>query len=92
LEQEHLDAPPECPEGTQELIERMHRSSEKIGTDESEWSDDPTSIADWETLIQTIEPLEFTAAESERMAAFYQHMRRHNVDAVRRLMEEGTDE
>ncbi len=83
-----LDAPPDWPEGTQVLIERMKNDSENIGINESEWSDDPATLADWDAWIQTIEPLEFTAEESEQMAEFQSRMRRYNIDAVRRQMEE----
>ena len=85
-----LDAPPDWPEGTEVLIEPVNGQWEKIGIDESEWSDDPASLADWEAWIQTIEPLELTAAESEKMAEFDSQMRLYNLDAVRRKMQEGT--
>jgi hypothetical protein len=85
-----LDTPPDWPEGTEVLIEPMNTRGEKIGIDESEWSNDPASLADWEAWIQTIEPLEFTPAESEKMAVFDKQMREYNLDAVRRQMQEGT--
>jgi len=84
-----LDAPADWPEGTQVLIEPTTSRWEEIGIDESQWSDDPSSLADWEAWIQTIEPLEFTAEEAERMAEFDNQMRRYNLDAVRRQMQEG---
>ncbi len=68
----------------------MNRRGEKIGIDESEWSDDPASLADWEAWIHTIEPLEFTSEESERAAEFDNVMRLYNFDAVRRQMQEET--
>ncbi len=40
--------------------------------------------------IKTIEPLELTDAESERMFEFDSQMRLYNLDAVRRQMQEGT--
>jgi hypothetical protein len=86
-----LDAPPDWPEGTEVLIEPMNSRGQKIGIDESEWSDDPDSLADWEAWIHTIEPLEFTSEESERFAEFDNQMRLHNVDAVRRQMQEETE-
>jgi len=84
-----LDAPPDWPEGTEVLIEPMNSRWEKIGIDESEWNDDPSSLADWGAWTQTIEPLEFTPEESERMAEFDNQMRLYNLDAVRRQMQEG---
>jgi hypothetical protein len=85
-----LDAPPDWPEGTEVLIEPMNSRSEKIGIDESEWSDGPANLADWDAWIQTIEPLEFTPEESERAAEFDKRMRLYNLDAVRRQMQEET--
>ena len=83
-----LDAPPDWAEGTEVLIEPMNSRCEKIGIDESEWSDAPDSLADWETWIRTIEPLEFTPEESRTIAEFDNLMRQYNVDAVRRQMQE----
>jgi hypothetical protein len=87
-----LDAPPDWPEGTEVLIEPMNSRCDQIGIDESEWSDDPASLADWEAWIQTIEPLEFTSEETERMADFDNRMRLYNLDAVRRQMHGGAHE
>jgi hypothetical protein len=83
-----LEAPPEWPDGTEVLIEPT-APSEKIGIDESEWRDDPESLADWEAWIQTIEPLEFTLEEARTMAEFDEQMRQFNLKAVRRCMEQG---
>jgi hypothetical protein len=46
------------PEGCQVVVEPLPNGSGKIGIDESEWRDDPASLADWEAWIKTIEPLE----------------------------------
>ncbi len=87
-----LQAPPDWPDGTEVLIEPTQTPSEKTGIDESEWRDDPASLADWETWIKTFEPLEFTPEEAARIAEFDEKMRRFNVEAVRRQMQEGADE
>ena len=84
-----LEAPPDWPDGTEVLIEPMTAPSEKIGIDESEWRDDPDSLADWAAWIQTIEPLEFTPEEARRIAEFDRQMRRYNLEVVRRQMEPG---
>ena len=86
-----LDAPPEWPDGTQVLIERA-TSSRVIGIDESQWSDDPDSLADWDTWIKTIEPLEFTSEERARNDQFDQQTRLYNLNAVARQMQERNDE
>ncbi len=84
-----LKAPPDWPDGTEVLIEPTMAPDRKIGIDESEWRDDPESLADWEAWINTIEPFEFTADEANRIADFAEQMRQYNVEAVRRQMHEG---
>ena len=59
---------------TEVMIEPQPRS-EKIGIDESEWRDDPESLADWEAWIKTIEPFDFTPEEVKRNADFAERMR-----------------
>ena len=71
-----VQTPPDWPEGMNVLIEPVGVTAEKIGIDESEWRDDPASLADWEAWIQTIEPLEFTPEEARRTADFDEQMRR----------------
>jgi hypothetical protein len=84
-----LEAPPDWPEGIQVLIEPMAAPSQTIGIEESEWRDDPASLADWDAWIGTIEPLEFTPEEAQRMAEFDEQMRRYNLEAVRSQMDQG---
>ncbi len=84
-----LQAPPDWPDGTEVLIEPMKVPGGKIGLDESEWRDDPASIAEWKAWIQTIEPLGFTPEEEQSMAEFDERMRRYNIEAVSRQMGQG---
>ncbi len=84
-----LPTPPDWPEGCPVLIEPLPLATDKIGIDESEWRDDAASLADWEAWIQTIESLEYTPEEVAAFARFDEEMRRFNIDAVRRQMEEG---
>jgi hypothetical protein len=83
-----LEASPDWPDGTEVLIEPT-APSEKIGIDESEWRDDPDSLADWAAWIQTIEPLEFTPGEARKIVEFDEQMRQYNLEVVRRQMEQG---
>jgi hypothetical protein len=69
-----LAAPPDRPEGTEVLIEPTTAPPERIGIDESEWRDDPDSLAAWEAWIQTIEPLEFAPEAARRIAEFDERM------------------
>jgi hypothetical protein len=87
-----LKAPPDWPDGTEVLIEPTAASGDAIGIDESEWRDDPASLADWEAWIATIEPLEFTPEEAARATEFDERMREYNVEAVRRQMQAGAGE
>jgi len=84
-----LETPPDWPEGCTVLIEPLPEVSEKIGLDESEWRDDAAGLADWDEWIKTFEPLEFTPDEVVAFARFQNEMRRYNIEAVRRQMEEG---
>ena len=87
-----LQVPPDWPDGTEVVIAPTQTPVEKIGIDESEWRDDPASLADWKAWIKTFEPLEFSPEEAVRIAEFDEKMRRFNVEAVRRQMQVGVDE
>jgi hypothetical protein len=77
------------PEGTKVDIVPRPTAGRKMGLDPSEWRDDSESLADWEAWIATFEPLEFTPEEEAELARFRKEMRRFNIEAVRRQMEEG---
>jgi len=83
-----LQAPPDWPDGTEVIIEPMTVSREKIGLDESDWRDDPLSLADWDSWIKTFLPLESSPEEAAGIAAFEERMRQFNIEAVRRQMQE----
>jgi len=80
--------PVNWPEGCELVVEPLSTTAAKIGLDESEWRDDAASRADWEAWIRTIEPLEFTPEEEARFARFDTQMRKYNIEAVRRQMQE----
>lgn len=79
--------PVDWPEGCRVVVEPLP-TIQKIGLDESEWRDDPASLADWEQWLPTIEPLEFTPHEAESFVRFQNAMRDYNREAVRRQMAE----
>jgi hypothetical protein len=79
--------PVNWPEGCRLVVEPIP-VTQKIGLDESEWRDDPASLADWDQWLQTIEPLEFTPNEEESFRRFRDTMRDYNREAVRRQMAE----
>ncbi|HVC94800.1 MAG TPA: hypothetical protein VND64_13970 [Pirellulales bacterium] len=82
-----FDVPSDWPEGCPVMVEPIPGAGGKIGIDESDWSDDPASLAEWDAWIKTIEPLEFTPEEGAALARFSEEMRRYNIEAVRRQME-----
>jgi hypothetical protein len=82
-----VDAPPDWPEGCTVIIEPIPSTGEKIGIDESDWHDDPESLADWDAWIKTIEPLEFTPEEEAAFTRFGDEINRFNIEAVRRQMD-----
>ncbi len=81
-------APPDWPDGCEVVIEPLPSGAEKIGLNESEWRDDPAALADWDAWIKTVEPLHIAPEEQAAIARFNEEMRRYNVEAVRRQMEE----
>jgi hypothetical protein len=82
--------PVDWPEGSQLLVERVP-STEKIGMDESEWRDDPQSIADWIAKVEKIEPMIWAEGEREEFERYREKFREFNIEAVRRQMKETSD-
>lgn len=74
------------PEGCDVLVEPILSPPLRIGMDESEWGDDPQSIADWIAWSASLEPLELTPEEEAAMARFDAEQSRFNIEAVRRQM------
>lgn len=77
--------PVDWPEGSRLLVE-PEVNSQKVGLDESEWRDDPGSIAAWMAWVDTVEPPVYTDEERADMERFRAEHRRYNIDAVRRQM------
>jgi hypothetical protein len=80
--------PVDWPEGMELLVEPMPES-DKIGLDESEWRDDPQSIADRCAWVDSIEPLILTDEERADMERYRAEHRRFNIEAVRKQMQLG---
>lgn len=77
--------PVNWPEGSELRVEPA-QLLERIGMDDSEWRDDPQSIADWIAWVDTIEPLVLTDAERADMERYRAEQRRFNIEAVRKQM------
>jgi hypothetical protein len=83
--------PVDWPEGAQLLVEPVP-AGEKIGLAEEEWRDDPAAIADWEAWIETIEPMIWAEGELEEYERYREEVRRFNIEAVRKQMDQMTDD
>ena len=70
-----LPAPKDLPDGTDVLVEVTPIPGEKIGVSESEWRDDPEALADWDSWLKTIEPIEWATPDR-----FDEEFRRHNIE------------
>jgi hypothetical protein len=84
-------APGGLPDGTEVLVEvtPLTRTPGKIGINESEWRDDPEALADWESWIKQIEPIDWSPGDGADHDQFDAEFRRYNIEAVRKQMEEG---
>jgi hypothetical protein len=82
--------PVDWPEGSELLVEPVS-SSERIGMDESEWRDDPESIADWIAWVDTIQPMIWAEGEREKYEHYREQCRQFNIEAVRKQMQLGDE-
>lgn len=82
--------PVDWPEGSELRVEPVP-ASEKIGMDESEWKDDPQSIAEWIAWVDTIKPLVLSDAEEAEMERYRAEHRKFNIEAVRKQMQLGDE-
>jgi hypothetical protein len=69
------------------MVEPIVPSDKRVGLTETEWRDDPASIAAWEAGVRSIEPPEYSDEERAEMARYREEYRRYNLEAVRRQME-----
>jgi hypothetical protein len=77
--------PVDWPEGIELVVEPVP-SSEKIGLDESEWRDDPESIAAWIAAVEKLEPMIWADGEREEYERYLEKCRQFNIEAVRKQM------
>jgi hypothetical protein len=80
--------PVDWPEGSALVVEPI-AISERLGLTEDDWRDDAASIADWESWVRSIEPLEYTEQERAELARYRDDYRRYNLEAVRQQMHAG---
>jgi hypothetical protein len=86
------EEPVNWPDGCDLVVEPVASHTARIGIDESEWRDDEAGLSEWSNWLKTIEPLEFTPEEEAANLRFRAQMREHNIEAVRRQMEENCPE
>ena len=84
------DEPVDWAEGSELLVEPL-RQSDRIGLIESEYRDDPESIAKWIGIVEKIEPLVWADGEFEEYERYRQASRAFNIEAVRKQMEDIRD-
>jgi hypothetical protein len=82
--------PVDWPEGSKLMVSPVP-VPERIGLDESEWRDDPQSIADWIAWVDTIEPMLLSDEERAEMERYRTELRRFNIEAVRKQMQLGDE-
>ena len=82
--------PVDWPEGISLWVEPA-LAAEKIGMDESEWCDDPESIAEWIAAVDKLEPMIWAEGEREEYERYRQEMKQFNIEAVRKQMETMSD-
>jgi hypothetical protein len=78
--------PVNWPEGSELLVEPVGES-DKIGLDESQWRDDPESIAAWIAAVEMIQPMIWAEGEREEYERYRQQVRQFNIEAVRKHMQ-----
>src|SRR5580704_15874953 len=78
--------PVDWPEGSELLVEPVAKSG-KIGLGESEWRDDPESIAAWIAAVEKIEPMIWAEGEREEYERYRWDCREFNIEAVRKQMD-----
>jgi hypothetical protein len=79
--------PVDRPEGSELIVEPVLTAG-KIGLAESQWKDDPESIAAWIEAVQKIEPLIWEEGEFEEYERFRRKSREFNIEAIRKQMKE----
>jgi len=72
--------------GDLDTTPRNREMPPKPGLDQSEWRDDPQSIADWIAWADTIEPMLMSDEERAEMERYRAEQRRFNIEAVRKQM------
>jgi hypothetical protein len=81
------DTPPDRPNGKRVVIEPVTLAAIEMMTEDDQGSD-PESIAQWLALAEAISPTASSPLDDPAVVAWREAMRQHNVDAVRKQMQE----
>ena len=85
-----FDTPPDWPEGTRLEVQPASVPPVRMMTDD-EQSDDPESIAKWLAAFDAIPVAGSSPFDDPAVVAWREAMRRHNVEAMRKQMQEATE-
>ena len=84
------DVPPDWPNGTRLVIQPALVPPVRMMTDE-EQGDDPESIARWLAAFDAIPVAASSPFDDPAVAAWREAMRRHNIESMRKQMQEATE-
>jgi hypothetical protein len=72
--------PVDWPEGSELIVEPVGKS-DKLGLDESDWHDDPESIAAWIAAVEKLQPMVWAEGEREEYERYRKQVRQFNLEA-----------
>jgi hypothetical protein len=84
------DGPPDWPNGTRLVIQPSPVPPVRMMTDE-EQGDDPESIARWLAAFDAIPVAASSPFDDPAVAAWKETMRRHNIESMRKQMQEAPE-
>jgi hypothetical protein len=83
-----FDTPPDWPEGKELLVVNPDDEEKLVMMTDEEQGDDPASIAKWLMAFDAIPVAKISPFEESSVQAWRDQMRRHNIEAIRKQMEE----
>lgn len=84
------DTPPDWPNGKRVVIEPALQPAIEMMTEDDQ-GDDPESIAQWLALFDAISPTTSSPLDDPAVVAWREKMRQHNVEAIRKQMQEASE-
>ena len=84
------DVPPDWPNGTRLAVDASPLPPVRMMTEE-EQGDDPESVARWLAAFDAIPAVASSPLDDPVVVAWRETMRKHNIEAVRKQMEEASE-